>query len=83
MLPRVKGFIALVEGLRGGSVSHVYDVTLAYEGWESEYGSHPGPGGILMFLPIDPKKAVAFHVHVRRIALKDLPKVLFSILVAH
>jgi len=65
MLPRPKGFIAAVNSLRA-NVTHVYDVTLAYEGWDSI-----GPG-ILEMVTRSARRRV-FHIHVRRIPIGDLP----------
>ena len=74
MVPRVKGFVALVKGLRG-VVSHVYDITLAYTGFALKPGSK-GPGMAAIFAPkvAAECKECAFHVHVRRLKLSSLPE---------
>ncbi len=70
LLPRPKGFKALVKGLRG-VVTHVYDVTIAYSGWK--YNKHPGPSGLDLMFP-DPNMQCTMHVHIRRVPMKDLPR---------
>lgn len=67
--PRVKGFAAMAKGLQG-ICSHVYDVTLQYQGFDSE-GEHKGPG-LLDLFSTDGKKHV-FHIHVKRHAMDSLP----------
>ena len=47
MIPRYKGFQALVRGL-DGVATHVYDITLAYKGWDLPQGSK-GPGNFALF----------------------------------
>ena len=72
LIPRTKGFVELVSGLRdSGTASHVYDVTVAYSGWsKSEMGNLDGPRAWSIFFPSGP---VAMHVHTKRYALSDLP----------
>jgi lysocardiolipin and lysophospholipid acyltransferase len=84
LVPKPTGFTALVHGL-DGLVTHVHDVTLAYSGSPVSKRSR-GPGFVQLFAPAVEKKvqtgeegrggegkACTFHVHVRRIPLKDLP----------
>jgi len=67
MLPRPKGFTTSIRCLEG-TIQYVYDVTLAYSGWD---GRFPGP---LELLFLDPKKAYSLHYHVERIPIASLPK---------
>lgn len=61
LLPRARGFVASVEGLRDHIVA-VYDVTLGYEG-----------GAPTLWQYIQGFAKVA-HVHVRRYAMDQLPR---------
>lgn len=74
MVPRYKGFQALVRGL-DGVATHVYDITLAYKGFKVPKGSK-GPGNFALFIQDLEKGATKceFHIHVRRLKLNDLPK---------
>lgn len=75
LLPRVKGFIATVNSLRDSQITHVYEVTLGYSNKDNGDGSsvnaHP-----LTLLDVFLKNhhGRRLFVHVRRYALKDLPK---------
>ena len=74
MIPRYKGFQALVRGL-DGVATHIYDITLAYNGFQLPKGSK-GPGYFNLFIQnvTTERKMCEFHMHVRRIKLSDLPK---------
>lgn len=60
LLPRPKGFIASIKGLKG-HLDAVYDVTIGYEGHSLSLRE-------IMLGQIRP-----VHIHVRRFLLKDLP----------
>jgi 1-acyl-sn-glycerol-3-phosphate acyltransferase len=68
--PRVKGFVAMANGLQG-ICTHVYDVTLRYQGFPDD-GELQGPGLIDLFSPNDEKHV--FHIHVKRHPMSSLPK---------
>jgi len=72
LVPKPTGFIALVKGL-DGIVTHLHDVTLAYTGYP-EHPDSKGPGFVQIFSPILTAGDCSFHVHVRRIPIKDLPR---------
>lgn len=61
LMPRTKGFVATVHGLRG-HMDAVYDVTFGYEG--------PVPG----FKEVIFGRLRPLHVHFRRFAMNDVPK---------
>eukprot|EP00750_Incisomonas_marina_P021366 INCI4330.1.p1 GENE.INCI4330.1~~INCI4330.1.p1 ORF type:complete len:372 (-),score=41.70 INCI4330.1:103-1140(-) len=71
LVPKPTGFIALVRGL-DGIVTHIHDVTLAYSGYP-EHPDSKGPGFVQIFSPILTAGDCSFHIHVRRVPLKDLP----------
>ena len=73
MVPRVKGFVALKRGLHG-IATHMYDVTVAYTGFELKEGEK-GPGLSDVFLPRTRRgaKECAYHLHVRRIEIDQIP----------
>ena len=61
LVPRTKGFVAAVLGLRG-YIDAVYDVTIGYEG---------GVPTLWQFVEGLPKVA---HLHVRRFPMSTLPE---------
>jgi lysocardiolipin and lysophospholipid acyltransferase len=61
LMPRTKGFVAAVIGLRG-YIDAVYDVTIGYEG---------GVPSLWQFIEGLPKVA---HMHVRRFSMSGLPE---------
>jgi 1-acyl-sn-glycerol-3-phosphate acyltransferase len=74
MIPRYKGFQALVRGL-DGIATHVYDITLAYNGFALSKGSKgPGYFGLYTHDVSNGAEQCEFHMHVRRLKLSDLPK---------
>jgi 1-acyl-sn-glycerol-3-phosphate acyltransferase len=68
--PRVKGFVAMTNGLQG-ICTHVYDVTLRYQGFPDD-GELKGPGLLDLFSPNGDKHV--FHIHVKRHLMSSLPK---------
>ncbi len=71
LVPKPTGFVALARGLEG-TVTHVHDVTLAYTGFPQDLDSK-GPGFAQVFSPVVTGTGCSFHIHVRRIPVKDLP----------
>ena len=71
LVPKPTGFVALARGLEG-AVTHVLDVTLAYTGYPEHLDSK-GPGFAQVFSPIVAGTHCSFHIHVRRVPLKELP----------
>lgn len=73
LVPKATGFVNLVQGL-DGAITHIYDVTLAYTGYDLDWDRSKGPGHGQVFLAKRrDAEEVAFHIHVKRHALKDLP----------
>ncbi|KAA1115496.1 hypothetical protein PGT21_036899 [Puccinia graminis f. sp. tritici] len=68
---RTKGFIAAVRELRRSQVTHVYDVTLAYNG-PNGFGKAPDLVTINSMSRLSPK--YKFHIHTRRWAIAELPE---------
>lgn len=69
LLPRCKGFVAIVQALRGSHINHIYDITVAYFHRQRGFGATPSlleilTGGLDQF---------EMHVHIDRIPLLDLP----------
>lgn len=62
LIPRTKGFVATVQGLRGHTVDVVYDVTVGYE---------VKPPSLLGMVRLEWRRV---HVHVRRWPISSLPK---------
>ncbi|ORZ33930.1 acyltransferase-domain-containing protein [Catenaria anguillulae PL171] len=72
MYPRKKGFVATLQALRDSHVRYVYDVTLAYLHVPSGQVNAQYPD-LLVIHTDDLSKEWAFHVHVDRIAIEDIP----------
>lgn len=68
---RTKGCVAAIKELRNSHVTHIYDLTLAYEGPEG-FGRPPDLITINSTKHLSPR--YKFHVHTRRWALKELPE---------
>ncbi|PLW11821.1 hypothetical protein PCANC_20233 [Puccinia coronata f. sp. avenae] len=70
LAPRTKGFVAAVRELRKSHVTHVYDVTLAYDG-PGGFGKAPDLVTINSMSRLGDKYKL--HMHTRRWAIEDLP----------
>ena len=74
MIPRYKGFQALVRGL-DGVATHIYDVTLAYNGFhDQEYEKGTGYFNLYTHEVSEGNEICEMHMHVRRLKLADLPE---------
>ena len=59
-----------MQSLKNSHVSHVYDLTLSYRRFGSEFGSVPN---VLRSFTGDLSHEYEFHVHVKRFPVKELP----------
>jgi lysophosphatidic acid acyltransferase/lysophosphatidylinositol acyltransferase len=71
LLPRTKGFVATVQGLRD-KLDAVYDVTILYQ--NKKTGKTEGVKGPNLFEAILRKASSNAHIHVRRYPIQSLPK---------
>lgn len=71
LVARTKSFLAAVKQLRQSQVTHVYDLTLAYQGPRG-FGQAPDLLTINSLTQLSPK--YRFHIHVRRWNLNELPE---------
>lgn len=72
LLPRYRGFAATLAGLKGSHVDHVYDLTMAYRDLKTgEIGQAPSPVQVLGSAEL--ARRYAFHLHVRRFSVAELP----------
>lgn len=69
LLPRSKGFIATIKGLRGSKVKCIYDVTLSYYNETRGFSLSPDFRELLM----GSLGSCHCHVHVERILIDSLP----------
>ena len=69
LLPRTKGFIASVRGLRHSHINHVYDLTLAFFHRRRGFGATPS---LFDFL-FGRMNEYQYVVHVDRYAMSELP----------
>ncbi|CAG8469124.1 13579_t:CDS:2 [Acaulospora colombiana] len=72
LLPRTKGFVACVRQLRDTHVQYVYDITIAYRHITRGFQFPPNLIQVHACSPLTPPWL--FHVHIRRYAIKDLPR---------
>ncbi len=70
LLPRSKGFIASVKGLRGSHIGHVYDLTIAYYHHRRGFGATPSLQDYLL----GRLNEYQFRVHVDRYSMDQVPK---------
>lgn len=69
-IPRSKGFIASLKGIHRTHITHIYDVTLAY--YHEERGWFHAPS-LFDLLTANLSKFI-IHIHIERIAVKDVPR---------
>lgn len=69
LLPRSKGFIASVKGLRGSHIGHVYDLTIAYYHHRRGFGATPSLADYLL----GRLNEYQFRVHVDRYSMDQVP----------
>ncbi|CAG8440339.1 2080_t:CDS:2 [Acaulospora morrowiae] len=72
LVPRTKGFVACVRQLRDTHVQYIYDFTIAYRHISRGFQFPPNLLQVHACSPLTP--SWAFHVHVKRYAIKDLPR---------
>ena len=70
LLPRSKGFVASVKGLRGSHINHVYDITIAYYHHKRGFGATPSMSDYIL----GRLNEYRFRVHVDRYCLDSLPE---------
>jgi lysocardiolipin and lysophospholipid acyltransferase len=70
LLPRFKGFIATVIGLRGSDVHVLYDITVVY--YHRRRGANHFPSFFEVFT--GKQDGYAAHVHVDRVPFTKLPE---------
>eukprot|EP00276_Gloeochaete_wittrockiana_P007468 CAMPEP_0184664960 /NCGR_PEP_ID=MMETSP0308-20130426/54991_1 /TAXON_ID=38269 /ORGANISM="Gloeochaete witrockiana, Strain SAG 46.84" /LENGTH=251 /DNA_ID=CAMNT_0027108663 /DNA_START=183 /DNA_END=935 /DNA_ORIENTATION=- len=75
LLPRVKGFVTVVQGLRKNCIHAIYDITLAYSGFPATSNGVTTTGiPSLKQLLLSTKKGRKVILHVKRYALSELPE---------
>ncbi|KAI9220673.1 acyltransferase-domain-containing protein [Blastocladiella britannica] len=73
LYPRKKGFVATLSALRDSHVRHVYDFTLGYLDVATGEVNVRAPNLAAMHAD-DLSGEYAFHIHVERIAISDIPE---------
>jgi len=73
LIPRTKGFMSTIKGLRGSHIKYIYDLTFLYTSPSPDTYRVPSVVEQLSCTNLA-KAGYGFRIHVRRLAIDDLPE---------